>query len=238
MNGILAIEASQRSISVAVRGANGKVYELSPTGDSRESDVLLPAIVELCAQAALTRRDLRGVAVSTGPGGFTGLRVSLATAKGLCEALGIPAIDIASALVAACGARQHWQVAATTSCVLVALASKGDACWMSLIEANSSGALTLAREGTATAALLEGSSPKVLIADEHLPAPLRARAGELGMQVVAPSFQARDCLCVAEALFEQGSTTDATGLHVRYPREPEAVTLWRARYPAGFVAKK
>lgn len=251
MNGLLAIEASQRAISVAIRSADGTLHERAPTGDTRECDLLLPAIVDLCASAGFAQRELTAVAVSTGPGGFTGLRVALATAKGLCEALNIPAIDVASALVAARGARELWLVDGSRSCVLVALASKGDSCWLSLVESNEAGAITLAHESTATACSLEATSAKLeatsarleataklLIADEYLPLALRARAEARGMRVVVPSFHARDCLSVAEQLFGQGKTTDAAGVQVRYPREPEAVTLWRARYPHGFAAKK
>lgn len=238
MKGILAIEASQRMTSVALRGADGVVHERAPTGDARERDLLLPAIIELCAAAGLTRRELTAVAVSTGPGGFTGLRVALATAKGLCESLGIPAVDVASALVAACGARPLWQRDESISHCLVALASKGESCWLSTIEARANGLPIITHEGNATAATLEESSPKILIADEHLPSALRERALELGMQVVVPTFAAHDCLTIAEGQVADGITVDATGLHVRYPREPEAVTLWRARYPHGFVAKK
>ncbi len=238
MIGILAIEASQRMTSVALRGADGVVHERAPTGDARDRDLLLPAIIELCAAAGLTRRDLTAVAVSTGPGGFTGLRVALATAKGLCESLGIPAVDVASALVAALGARTLWQRDERVSHCLVALASKGDSCWLSTIEARAGGVPQLTHEGNATAALLDESSAKILIADEHLPSTLRQRALELGVVVVAPTFDARDCLTIAEEQVAQGATLDATGLRVRYPREPEAVTLWRARYPNGFVAKK
>lgn len=244
MNGLLAIEASQRAISVAIRSADGTLHERAPTGDTRECDLLLPAIVDLCASAGFTQRELTAVAVSTGPGGFTGLRVALATAKGLCEALNIPAIDVASALVAARGARELWHVDGSRSCVLVGLASKGDSCWLSLVESNEAGAITLAHESTATACSLEATSARLeataqlLIADEHVPLALRARAEALRLRVVVPSFHARDCLSVAEQLFGQGRTTDAAGVQVRYPREPEAVTLWRARYPHGFAAKK
>ncbi len=238
MNGILAIEASQRKTSVAVRGLDGRVHERSATGDARERDLLLPAIVELCRAAGLTQRDLTAVAVSTGPGGFTGLRVALATAKGLCESLSIPAVDVASALVAAYGARALWQCDESASRVLVALGCKGDSCWLSTVEARGLEMPKLTHEGNATAATISDPSAKILIADEFLPSTLRQRAVELGMQVVEPSFEARDCLAVAESQVAQGLTMDATELRVRYPREPEAVTLWRARYPNGFVAKK
>ena len=108
MHGLLAIESSQRAISVAIRCRDGSIMQRNPIGDPREKDLLLPAIVALCADANIARSELRAIAISTGPGGFTGLRVGIATAKGMCEALSIPAIDVPSAIVAAMGVRSQW----------------------------------------------------------------------------------------------------------------------------------
>ncbi|MSQ90843.1 MAG: tRNA (adenosine(37)-N6)-threonylcarbamoyltransferase complex dimerization subunit type 1 TsaB [Phycisphaerales bacterium] len=236
MFGILAIESSQRSVSVAIRGRDGVLHERTATGDPREHDLLLPAIVALCEDAQLTQRDLRAVAVSTGPGGFTGLRVSIATAKGLCEALGIPAIAVPSALVAAMGRRSEWL--GGSGQVAVALAGKGEACWMTLIEADVSGVLKV---NSAESILASGFAPlraRMLIADEHLPLAIGERARELGVAILSPCFEARDCLAIAESSFDRGEVCDPVALSVLYPRVPEAVTLWRARYPEGFTAKK
>ncbi len=238
MSGVLAIEASQRAISVAIRGRDGRVHECAPSGDTRDRDLLLPAIIELCEAAAVHRRDLKAIAVSTGPGGFTGLRVAISTAKGLCEGLCVPAVDVASALVAAEGARQLWWTGSANESVVVALASKGESCWLSTITSSGPGSLTLANEGISSTATFDGPLSGVLLADEHLPAPLRARALERGMRIEPPTFRAAHCLTVSEALFAQGRAIDPIALRVRYPREPDAVTLWRDRYPDGFVAKK
>jgi len=53
---------------------------------------LHPAIAQLLAETGLTPRDLQAVAVTAGPGSYTGLRVGMAAAKGFCYALGIPLI--------------------------------------------------------------------------------------------------------------------------------------------------
>lgn len=51
-----------------------------------------PAIEQLLKETKNTVKDLQGIAVTAGPGSYTGLRVGLATAKGLCFALNIPLI--------------------------------------------------------------------------------------------------------------------------------------------------
>src|SRR6185503_1995476 len=73
----------------------GEVFEaepaverlLEPPGHSRE---LMPAIDRVMREAGLGYSDLEALAVGTGPGGFTGLRIGIATAHGIAHARGIP----------------------------------------------------------------------------------------------------------------------------------------------------
>lgn len=53
-----------------------------------------PAIAEVCAEAGITLAQVSAVAVNNGPGSYTGLRVGLASAKGICFALQIPLITL------------------------------------------------------------------------------------------------------------------------------------------------
>ncbi len=234
-SGILAIESSQKAISVAVRDQFGVIVQRIAPGDHREKDLLLPAIISLCADAAITRQDLRAVAVSTGPGGFTGLRVAIATSKGICEALSIPAIDVPSALVAAMGARSSWWPRDREA--IVALASKGEESWITHVCADELGNLSVRCASSMTASEFEPREDCVLLADEYLPVALLNGAIEAKMTILPPVFRASDLLVVAEHRFASGDVTDAVALAVRYPREPEAVTLWRRRYPDGFSPK-
>ncbi|MFM7481107.1 MAG: tRNA (adenosine(37)-N6)-threonylcarbamoyltransferase complex dimerization subunit type 1 TsaB [Planctomycetota bacterium] len=226
---LLAIESSQRTVSVALRTVGGVHSEVVTNGDPRERDLLLPAIDRICRDAAVAPREIGAVAVSTGPGGFTGLRVAVATAKGLCESLGISAVDVRSCLVTVEALRAQWSVHG--SCVAVALASKGSGCWMSLVRAESDDSITVIEEAWRDDAQLP---PQVcaLIADEHAPPGLRSSAAAAGVAVIEPLFTARACLAVAERQLRAGEVCDATSLRVRYPREPEAVLNWRARYPS------
>jgi tRNA threonylcarbamoyladenosine biosynthesis protein TsaB len=89
----LGIDTATRRASVALAPA-GSVRLLQPgRGHAPE---LLEAIDALLASAGAGPKDLAGIAVALGPGSFTGVRVGLATAKGLGYSLGIPVDGLSS----------------------------------------------------------------------------------------------------------------------------------------------
>lgn len=87
---ILALDAASPRVSVAV-GLGAQVLALRDEPLERSSRRLLEMIDEVLREAGLVPADLGGIAALRGPGSFTGLRVGLATALGLHQALGIPA---------------------------------------------------------------------------------------------------------------------------------------------------
>lgn len=93
----LCLETSTKSCSVAL-GKNGKVIALKESIDEKysHSENLTVFIQEVCTQAKIALKDIDAVAVSKGPGSFTGLRIGVSTAKGLCYALNKPLIAINS----------------------------------------------------------------------------------------------------------------------------------------------
>ena len=64
-----------------------------------------PAIQDVLKEAGYTMRDINAVAVTAGPGSYTGLRVGMATAKGICYALQLPLITEITLKVMAYAAR-------------------------------------------------------------------------------------------------------------------------------------
>lgn len=92
---VLGIETSGHSGSIAVVDETGlrEEVELSATG-RRHARTLVPEIGELLSRLQLTSRDLLGIAVSLGPGSFTGLRTGATCAKTLAYALHIPLVGI------------------------------------------------------------------------------------------------------------------------------------------------
>ncbi len=79
--------------------------EASVVDARRHGELLAPLIARVLAEAGLAPSDLDAVAVGTGPGPFTGLRVGLATAQVLASSLGIPVLGVCSLDVLAAGAR-------------------------------------------------------------------------------------------------------------------------------------
>ncbi|MBL7982661.1 MAG: tRNA (adenosine(37)-N6)-threonylcarbamoyltransferase complex dimerization subunit type 1 TsaB [Flavobacteriales bacterium] len=92
---ILAIETATKLCSVAV-ARDGKVLALCEVDSERHAhaEKVNVFVAEVMAEAGYSLKDLDAVAVGIGPGSYTGLRIGLSAAKGLCYVLGIPLIGI------------------------------------------------------------------------------------------------------------------------------------------------
>jgi len=97
----LGIETATTRLSVALGTEDGIVASISIDGDRRHVEVLAPTIRSLCDLARITLSDLDLVAVDCGPGLFTGMRVGIATAQGLCIGLGVTVVPVRSVDVVA-----------------------------------------------------------------------------------------------------------------------------------------
>lgn len=91
---ILAIEASSLVASVAILTDDIITAEYSMNHKITHSQTLMPMIDEIIKRTDTVIEELDAVAVSAGPGSFTGLRIGSATAKGLGQALNIPLIHV------------------------------------------------------------------------------------------------------------------------------------------------
>ncbi len=104
---ILAFDTATRSCSVALtRGGllDGEVLVSSTLAvEITHSRRLLDLIDRLLREAGVTVGDVAAVAFGLGPGSFTGLRIGMATAKGLCHGAGKPLIGIPSLDAIGCG---------------------------------------------------------------------------------------------------------------------------------------
>jgi len=91
---LLAIETASLSGGVALMEEKGLIAEYRLNVSVQHSERLLVVIDHLLKQSRTCLSDLSGIAVSIGPGSFTGLRVGLATAKGLATALKKPLVAV------------------------------------------------------------------------------------------------------------------------------------------------
>ena len=91
---LLGIDTSTASTSVAIADASGVLASSTHVGSRDHGAFLAPAIAECLDRAGLGVAALDGVAVGTGPGLYTGLRVGIATAAALAHARGIPIVGV------------------------------------------------------------------------------------------------------------------------------------------------
>ena len=94
---ILAIETTTKNCSVALF-ENEQLLALKEhcSDDYSHAEQLTLFITEVLQKTQLTLKNINAIALSKGPGSYTGLRIGTSTAKGLCYSLGIPLISIST----------------------------------------------------------------------------------------------------------------------------------------------
>jgi tRNA threonylcarbamoyladenosine biosynthesis protein TsaB len=93
---ILGVETATQQVGCAIGGVEGVLASFQATRGRRHAETLVPAIEFCCEQARVDLKDVSVVAVDTGPGLFTGLRVGIATAKAMAQALRVQMIGLSS----------------------------------------------------------------------------------------------------------------------------------------------
>ena len=93
---ILGIETATEQVGVSLGGHEGVIATFEVARGRRHAEILTPAIEFLLRQADIDLDEISVVAVDVGPGLFTGMRVGLAAAKAIAQALRIPMIGISS----------------------------------------------------------------------------------------------------------------------------------------------
>ncbi len=112
MSLILNIDTATERAGICLAKDGKSILMLQNNDQKDHSSWIQSAIEKGLREAGYTPRDLQAVAVTAGPGSYTGLRVGMATAKGLCYALGIPLITENTLKVMAFAAKE--QLSGTT----------------------------------------------------------------------------------------------------------------------------
>lgn len=105
MSLILSLETSTHVCSVALHDAGKLLAQREVHTPQSHATRLAPMIDEVRNEAGITLQQLQAVAIASGPGSYTGLRIGVSTAKALCYTLQIPLVAVGTLDVMA------WQVA-------------------------------------------------------------------------------------------------------------------------------
>lgn len=222
---ILAIDTATLVSSVAIATPDTLVAELTIQTRKTHSERLMPHIASLLDMAEISQTNLKAVAVSIGPGSFTGLRIGLATAKALSYALHIPLIGVPTlaALAFACPA---------PGAVLAPMldAQKGNV-YLGMYEWQGNTVVELQPPqviafNEVQAKLNELGRPVLLLGEaavmnrDDIPNPVPPH-------VVMP--RAGSIAVMAQQLYAQGIRHDVASLEPLYIRRSEAEELWERR---------
>lgn len=93
---ILAIDTATQVSSVAVASEEKLAAELTMQARLTHSETLMPHIEQVLQMAGVKKAELDGIAVSIGPGSFTGLRIGLAAAKAMAYVLNKPLVGVST----------------------------------------------------------------------------------------------------------------------------------------------
>jgi tRNA threonylcarbamoyladenosine biosynthesis protein TsaB len=93
---LLSIETSAATCSVALHNGRELSHSLEVKEPQAHAAQLGLLVEQLCSEAAINLKQLAAVAISSGPGSYTGLRIGTSLAKGLCMGLEIPLIAVST----------------------------------------------------------------------------------------------------------------------------------------------
>lgn len=116
MPAIVALETSTLTASVALLIDGQLVFE-KESGVNSHSDILLSLVDEALTAGSLGLEELSTIAIGAGPGSFTGLRIGMATAKGLCFGAGVSLTPVSSLAALALDCRRVFK----EDCTLVSV---------------------------------------------------------------------------------------------------------------------
>ncbi len=106
---LLAIDTATRLLSIALHDGDRLMAECTFAADRKHNAVLAPLIKQMLTQTDTTTSGISSLAVSIGPGSYTGLRIGVALAKGMAAARDLPLVPVTTldTITAASRAANH-----------------------------------------------------------------------------------------------------------------------------------
>lgn len=214
---LLALDTATDACSVAlyIDGAILQRHEVAP---QRHTQLLLPMVRALCAEAGLTPAGLDAIALGIGPGAFTGVRVAASVAQGLAYAHALPVVEVSTLAALAQGG---FRVTGALGWIATLDARRHEIYW----------AHYRIDDGLAVATSAEHVSPP---AEVMLPGTAGWRPAGTGWPAYAPAMgtawpefgppalllpEARDLAVLAAALFAAGGGIAAAEVAPTYLRQ-------------------
>ncbi|HBX22598.1 MAG TPA: tRNA (adenosine(37)-N6)-threonylcarbamoyltransferase complex dimerization subunit type 1 TsaB [Desulfotomaculum sp.] len=229
---VLGIEASTPVAATAV-ATEGKILAERMVNNKRTHSVnLLPMVRDVLADAGIDKNKLDGIAVTTGPGSFTGLRIGMSTAKTLAMVLNLPVAGVPTLESLA------YPLSGQAGLICPVLNARKNELYVALYRSNGKKLVTLL---PAFAAGVKALASILETYDEHitfLGDGLEAYQSELTELLKDQARFAPECAvfprgaAVAELglqLIKSGAGTDPMTLLPHYIRESEAEIKWRER---------
>lgn len=207
---ILAIDTATTRAVIALGEAAGSLVERRGwTAGYRHGEELLAQIEALLRDRRVRPAELGAIAVGTGPGAFTGLRVGIATAKGLAHALAIPIVGVASGM----------------SLLDAAQAAAPDAPGLVLLQPAGPNDRVVVRRGTPARILPGGTEPELEPGERLVAVDLAGRADEAAVELGAAAVEGLAAAMVATAArrLAAGDADDLATLVPEYVTLPRGV---------------
>ena len=218
---ILSLELSQRDGTVSMSNRDGAESTKTVHTSSRGVDTVFPTISKIAEELSISPRSIELVAVSIGPGGFTGLRTSVAIAKMISFSTGATIIPIETALVTVASSKTDNHLYYVLSGV------KHDTFWLSKIHLEN-------KEWCCSASLscvaeLERSINEAagVFADVFAPEVLSTLCLNNDVPLFNSAPNAQALLRLGRERYNSGASADPLKVSPLYPREPEAVRVWK-----------
>lgn len=223
---ILAVESSAVTASVAILTDNVLTAEYTINYKKTHSQTLLPMIDEICKMTETEPESFDLIAVSIGPGSFTGLRIGAATGKGMALALGkdMAAVPTLEAMA--------YNVYGSSKVICPVMDAKRQHLYTGIYEFDESGALRVIKEQSLLSydelcsALNALKRQVILLGDGVDVAKSAFEAGLTCEYEIAPAHictqRASSVAIAARAMYERGETVSAEELHPDYLRPSQA----------------
>ena len=228
----LAIETSSLVSSVALLHGDTLRAELTIQARLTHSEQLMPHIADMLVKASVKKSQIDGVAVSIGPGSFTGLRIGLASAKALAFGWDVPIVGVETPTALA------WNFIGARDRVCVLIDAQKKNVYTSLYEWRGMELTTLKdidieTLDTVLERLSKDMKPTLFCGDGALLAKDKITSYSPFFHMAPPTMvipRAGSLALAAKERFDTGHTDDVMTLTPAYKRRSEAEVLWEKRH--------